>query len=67
MGAARSRDHAFRENLSRGRLKVLVQQPDRESPPGIGRGEIVAQLVKTGAIGLIQQSDVGGVMSRNVA
>jgi hypothetical protein len=61
LGSTRRSDGPFHKDLSGGRFEVLVQQPDRESPPGIGGDELVAQLVKTSAVGVIQHRDVGGV------
>ncbi|HEX9497378.1 MAG TPA: hypothetical protein VF926_03090 [Mycobacterium sp.] len=51
----------FHEDLTIGGLKMLVQQPHRESPPRLSAGEVLAEFGKTGAIVLSQHTDVGRV------
>jgi Helix-turn-helix domain len=55
------RDEAFHKDLAGGRFEVLVQQPDCEALKCIGKDEVLAQFVETGAIVLAQHSHVGGV------
>jgi hypothetical protein len=43
---------------------MLVQQPDTEAMPCIALGQILAQLVQTGAIVVAQDTDIGGVHVR---
>src|ERR1700757_4412150 len=52
---------AFDEDLTGSRFKMLVQQPDTESLPRIGGDEVLAKLVKAGAVVLAQLTDIGGV------